>query len=68
MTATPTDDWIKATASTNTGDCVEMRRRDGSVQVRDSKNGGAGATLTMNATSFAVWIDAARRGEFDELR
>jgi len=65
MTAAPTGDWVKASASTNTGDCVEMRRREGCVQVRDSKAGEGGNILTLSAASFAVWIEAAQRGEFD---
>ena len=33
-----TSTWIKATASASAGQCVEMRRRDGVVDVRDSKH------------------------------
>ncbi|GAA3630776.1 hypothetical protein GCM10022223_55780 [Kineosporia mesophila] len=49
--------WIKASAST--GDCVEMRRHDGLVEVRDTKDQGAGPVLRSAQGGFAVWLAGA---------
>jgi hypothetical protein len=59
-------EWIKASASTASGDCVEMRRKDDRVQIRDSKNPD-GAVLTFSGAQIAAWLEGARRGEFDAL-
>ncbi|MBT0769478.1 DUF397 domain-containing protein [Kineosporia sp. J2-2] len=59
-------EWIKASASTASGDCVEMRAMDGSVQVRDSKN-PRGAVLTVSRDEFGAWLRAAQHQEFDGL-
>jgi len=59
--------WIKASASDgNSPDCVEMRRHDGLVEVRDSKD-PQGPVLKFHAAEFAAWLDGARSGEFDDL-
>jgi hypothetical protein len=64
MNITP---WIKATRSTsNGGDCVEMRRNGGQVNIRDSKN-PAGDVLAPSPTMFAAWLSGAKKGEFDHL-
>jgi len=59
-------DWIKATASSQGGDCVEMRRHDDAVEVRDSKD-PAGPVLRFTAREFAAWLDGAKHAEFDHL-
>lgn len=60
--------WIKATASSGDGNCVEMRQRgDDLVQVRDTKDAGTGPTLGFTKAEFAAWLDGAKRGEFDHL-
>ena len=60
--------WIKARKSgTNGGGCVEIRRRDGMVEVRDSKQRGAGPILEFTPAEFDAFLDAARHGEFDHL-
>ena len=60
--------WIKARKSgTNGGGCVEIRRRDGMVEVRDSKQHGAGPILEFTPAEFDAFLDAARHGEFDHL-
>jgi len=60
--------WIKARKSgTNGGGCVEIRRRDGMVEVRDSKQRGAGPILEFTPEEFDAFLDAARGGEFDHL-
>jgi hypothetical protein len=63
MSTTP---WIKALASSAGGQCVEMRRTDHVIEVRDSKNPD-GPTLTYTAAEFAAWLDGAKKGEFDQL-
>jgi hypothetical protein len=58
--------WIKASRSAETGQCVELRRHAGAIQVRDSKD-PAGPVLTFTATELAAWLDGAKRAEFDHL-
>lgn len=59
-------EWVKATASGQGGDCVEMRRHDGGVEVRDSKNPN-GPVLRFTRAEFAAWLDGAKHAEFDHL-
>jgi hypothetical protein len=58
--------WVKASASDQTGQCVEMRRHAGTVEVRDTKD-REGPVLRFTAAEFAAWLDGARNGEFDHL-
>jgi hypothetical protein len=58
--------WTKATASAQDGSCVEQRRHDGLVEVRDTKD-PAGPVLRLHRAEYAAWLDGARRGEFDHL-
>ena len=58
--------WIKAMASNNGGDCVEMRRREGDVEIRDSKDPD-GPVLRFTPSEFAAWLDGAKHAEFDHL-
>jgi hypothetical protein len=68
MSETPvTTPWIKASASDSNGSCVEQRRHDGLIEVRDTKDHGTGPVLRFTAAEFAAWLDGARRGEFDHL-
>ncbi len=64
MTATP---WVKATRSAEQGACVEQRRFDGMVEVRDTKDQGTGPVLRFTRAEFAAWLDGAKRGEFDHF-
>lgn len=64
MTDTP---WQKATASDTHGSCVEQRRQDGLIEVRDTKDQGTGPVLRFTEAEFAAWLDGAKRGEFDHL-
>lgn len=65
MSSTP---WRKARKSgTNGGGCVEVRRHDSAVEVRDSKDHGSGPVLTFTPAEFDAFLDAARGGEFDDL-
>jgi hypothetical protein len=58
--------WIKAQASGGGNQCVEMRRTEESVEVRDSKH-PEGPTLRFAPDDFAAWLDGAKKGEFDQL-
>jgi hypothetical protein len=62
-----TTPWIKAAASGATGTCVEMRRHEGMVEVRDTKAHGAGPTLRFTSAEWAAFLDGAGKGEFDHL-
>ncbi len=65
MTTTP---WIKARKSGgNGGSCVEMRRHNDMIEVRDTKDNGEGPTLRFTAAEFDAWLDGARNGEFNHL-
>jgi hypothetical protein len=66
MTQEPTQ-WVKASASGGNGNCVEMRRQEGLVEVRDTKQHGTGPTLRFSPSEFAAWVEGARRGEFDKM-
>ena len=60
-------EWIKATASNASGTCVEQRRHEGMIEVRDTKDGGSGAVLRFSPAEYEAWLDGVRRGEFDHL-
>ena len=60
-------DWIKASASNAQGSCVEQRYADGVIEVRDTKDRGAGPVLRFTLAEYTAWLDGARRGEFDHL-
>jgi hypothetical protein len=63
----PERPWIKASASSSAGMCVEMRRSAaGGVDLRDSKNPD-GPVLSVSAAQFAAWLDGAANGEYDHL-
>lgn len=64
MSETP---WIKASRSADQGSCVEQRRYDGMVEVRDTKDNGRGPVLRFTEAEYAAWLDGAKRGEFDDL-
>ena len=59
--------WIKATASGGGGNCVQMRRHDGMVEIRDSKDPD-GPVLRFTGTEFTAWLDGAKNTEFDHLQ
>ena len=63
MSTTP---WIKASKSTDNNACVEMRRNDGTIQIRDSKDPD-GPVLNFTPAELDAWLDGARKGEFDQL-
>ncbi|GLY20113.1 hypothetical protein Kisp01_71270 [Kineosporia sp. NBRC 101677] len=60
--------WIKASASSGSGECVEMRKADKQVQVRDSKLGTSSPIHILSPAGFATWLHGAKNGEYDSLR
>lgn len=58
--------WTKARASDQGANCVQMRLRQGLVEVRDSK-ARRGPVLRFTTEEFAAWLDGARRGEYDHF-
>ena len=63
MSDTP---WITARASSDGGQCVQMRRSGEAVEVRDSKN-PTGPVLRFTRDAWAACLTGARAGEFDHL-
>lgn len=59
-------DWVKASRSASSSECVEMRRCGGLIEVRDSKAPGD-PMLRFTRTGFRAWLDGAARGEFHHL-
>lgn len=59
--------WVKASRSGADGNCVEQRRADGMIEVRDTKDNGAGPLLRFTPAEFAAWLDGAKRGEFNHM-
>ena len=64
--APATTPWTKATRSQQGANCVELRRRPGVVEVRDSKD-PAGPRLRFTGAGLGAWLDGARRGDYDHL-
>jgi Domain of unknown function (DUF397) len=59
--------WIMSSRSTgNGGSCVEARRRDGLIEVRNSKARDAG-TVVFTPEEWNSFLFGAKRGEFDQL-
>jgi hypothetical protein len=58
--------WVKATASSQGADCVELRRQAGVVEVRDSKD-PHGPILQLSGAQFAAWLSGAHGGEYSPL-
>jgi hypothetical protein len=57
--------WKKSSKSgPNGGSCVEVRRRDSTIQVRDSKDPD-GPMLTFTPEEWEAFVDCARKGELD---
>jgi uncharacterized protein DUF397 len=59
--------WIMSSRSTgNGGSCVEARRHEGLIEVRNSKARDAG-TVVFTAEEWDSFLFGAKRGEFDQL-
>lgn len=56
--------WRTSTRSGSNGQCVEIRRVDDTVQVRDSKDRNK-APHTYTLTEWEAFIGGAKDGEFD---
>jgi hypothetical protein len=37
------------------------------IEIRDTKDQGAGPALRFTEAEFAAWLDGAKNGEFDHL-
>jgi hypothetical protein len=59
--------WIKSSFSGGSENCVEQRRAGEQIEVRDTKDRGAGPTLRFTPAEFAAWLAGAKAGEFDHL-
>lgn len=57
-------EWRKSSFS-GTNACVEFRTTADHVLVRDTKDNGAGATLTFTNDEWTAFLAGVRAGEFD---
>ncbi len=59
-----TTEWKKSSRSGgNGGQCVEVRRHEQAIQVRDSKD-PSGPVLQFTAAEWKAFTDGAKDGEF----
>ena len=56
-------DWRKSTYC-DTSACVEVRTRDGMIEVRDSKN-PENSVLRFTSTEWLTFVRGAEDGKFD---
>lgn len=61
-----TTPWRTATATGDGQNCVEVRRHDGMIEVRDTKDRTL-AAHRYTSGEWAAFLDGARKGEFDDL-
>jgi Domain of unknown function (DUF397) len=67
MTDTDTP-WRKSSYSGgNGGSCLEARRLNGMIEVRDTKDQGTGPTLRYTKQEWSAFLAGAKDGEFDDL-
>lgn len=57
--------WTTSTRSGSNGQCVQVRDRGDTVDVRDSKNPD-GPTLAFSPAEWLAFIQGAKAGEFDQ--
>lgn len=66
--STPDTPWVKASRSGSSGgSCVELRRHDGMIEVRDTKDHGRGPILRFRSDELDAFLVGAKNGEFDHL-
>lgn len=58
------DNWRKSSFSSSQTNCVEFRRVEGGVEVRNSKRPDAG-TIAYTDSEWTAFIAGAKAGEFD---
>jgi hypothetical protein len=59
--------WVMSSRSTgNGGSCVQARRYDGLIEVRNSKSPDAG-TVRFTSAEWDSFLDGTKKGEFDHL-
>ncbi|MFF3003092.1 DUF397 domain-containing protein [Kitasatospora sp. NPDC057940] len=56
-------EWQKSSFSGASNECVEVRTVDGTVELRESDEGHL--TIPTTPAHFAVFLQAAKAGEFD---
>lgn len=67
MTTSTNTGWIMSSRSTgNGGSCVQARRYEGLIEVRNSKQPEAG-TVRFTIEEWDSFLDGARKGDFDRL-
>jgi hypothetical protein len=59
-------EWKKSSRSgANQGSCVEVRRCEGTIQVRDTKDNGSGPILNFTPAEWQAFVNGVHGGEFD---
>ncbi|MFH9354368.1 DUF397 domain-containing protein [Kitasatospora sp. NPDC017646] len=58
-------EWQKSSFSEAASNCVEVRAREGVVELRESDDGEV--VIRATPTTFAKLLQAAKAGEFDHL-
>jgi hypothetical protein len=56
--------WRKSSRSGTNGNCVEVRRLDEIVEIRDTKD-RRGPSLSFSTQAWHSFIDSVHSGEFD---
>lgn len=57
--------WKKSTHSVSNGACAEVRSEGDRILVRDTKDAGAGPTLSFTQDEWLAFVGGVKDGEFD---